>query len=475
MDGIRPPGLEHRAARIPPLRGYGELLRPLSGLLPALLALSLSAGLLLRLLAVQPQPADMMNLLGCVCWLLGFALASPLQHMLLRLERHRLDPVRRLATRAKLLLATFLAACALTLAMLPVHFCFDQTQELFLVQTLNPHPLSFRSAYFLLLLHVLAGPACLLLSTGLLRLLRQRLPAHPAALLWLATGSALVLAPAALHSLWDFPMSLGQLSSWVLEFMFANKQLTSPYIQELINPVLLRIGLIWLLALTCVWLSLLAPARAWQRIRPLWLACCGGLLAAGLRTLALTLRWTHDVLPLTPDGWWTILLTGTYTAWLLWLLCCLTGDSQRLGHSLRRDGVWLLLLPGGLLALTIPCLQTDEASRLTMLGGLLLLLPVLLLGFLLPLQIMRLPAGAQRLLALLPLFWLLLLPMPEQSMAVSMLAYMKEGFILPRPEAEQLRIWLCLLALVLVAWPGLLHGLLSRPRLRPRRATALPR
>lgn len=472
MDGLRPPGLNHKSVSVSPLRGFGELQRPLATLLPVLFCLALAAGLALRILADQPEPIDLMHMLGILNWLLGYTLATPLQRILLRLDRHRQLPAGHLAPRLQLLLYTVLCSIALNMVLLPVHFGFDQAQTLFTIETLNVPSLPFRSGYFLLLLHMLAGPACLMLSTGLLRVLRLRLPAQLAVLLWLASGSLLVLIPAALHTVSSMPLSLGQLSNWVLEFMFANKQLTSPYLLELLRPVFLRIGLIWLAALLLLWLSLLPAGRPWQRIRPLWLACCGALLVAGLRTLALTLRWTHDVLPLTPDGWWTILLTGTHAAWLIWLICCLTEQPQRLAHSFRRDIVWLLLLPAGLLALTMPSLQADEASRLTMLAGLLLLLPALLLGFLLPFQLMLLQGAIPRLLALLVLLMLLWLPLPVQSSVVTMLGYMKAGFSLPLPATEQLRIWLCLLAIVIVAWPGLLSTLLELLQRKPSGAAA---
>jgi hypothetical protein len=467
MNTLRPPGLAHKAASVPPLRGFGELQRPLATLLPLLFCMALAAGLALRVLGAQPEPQDLMNMLGSLCWLLGYALAAPLQRMLLRLDQHRQRQTGYLAARLQLLSYTVLCSIALNMALLPVHFGYDQSQALFTIETLNVKPFPFRSAYFLLILQFLAGPACLLLSTGLLRVLRLRLPAYPATLLWLAAGSLLVLIPAALQTISAWPFSLGQLSSWNLEFMFANKELASPYLQELLRPILLRIGLVWLTALLLLWISLYPAGRPWQRIRPLWLACCGALLVAGLRTLALTLRWTQDVLPLTPDGWWTILLTGTHTAWLIWLICCLTEQPGRIAHSFRRDAAWLLLLPAGLLGLTVPSLQADEAGRLTMFAGLLLLLPILLLGFLLPLQFMRLPSGILRLTALLALLVLLLLPLPMQSSVVIMLGYMKDGFSLPLPAAEQLRVWFCLLAIVVMAWPGLLSALLALLRRKP--------
>ncbi|MEZ5337277.1 MAG: hypothetical protein R3F46_03350 [bacterium] len=464
MDGLRPPGLDHVVTRVPPLRGYAALLNPLAAVLPVLFGLALLAGLGQRALATQPAPGGMMDLLGMLCWLLGLCLAEPLQRMLLRLDLHRRNPVRRLATRARLLGVALLACLALSCALLPVHFAYDQFSELFVIQTLNRPPLAFRGLHHLLLMHLLAAPAYIMASAGLLRLLRSLLPARLAMLVWLSLGSLACMLPAALDNPGQLPLSLGQLSSWLLEFMYTNRELASPYIEELQRPLLVRLAAVWLLAIALGWLSLLAPARAWQRVRPLWLAMAAGITVSGLRMLALNLRWTREVLPLSPADWWLVLLSGCCTAWLVWLLLALSTDQRRLRHSFRRDAAWLVLLPVLLLAMTIPALQADDAGRLRILAGWLLLLPALLLGFVLPLQAGSAQRGSLRTLLLGILATLLLLPLPQQSLLLAMLDALRPGFGLPLPAAEQLRVWACLLLLLLLCWPGLLATILGQLR-----------
>ena len=119
MEGLRPPGLDHQVTNVPPLRGFGELARPLAAVLPLLALLALASGLSLRSLSTEPDPAGLMSVLGMLCWLLGLLPAGPVQHVLQRLDRHRRNPVRQLATRGWLLLALTVAAGAVSLAMLP--------------------------------------------------------------------------------------------------------------------------------------------------------------------------------------------------------------------------------------------------------------------------------------------------------------------------------------------------------------------
>ncbi|MCB1217752.1 hypothetical protein KDL44_10180 [bacterium] len=464
MDGLRPPGLDHVVTRVPPLRGYAALLRPLAALLPVLFGLALLGGLGQRLLASRSEPAGMMDLLGMLCWLLGLSLAEPLQHMLLRLDLHRRSPVRRLATRARLLAAALLASLALSCALLPVHFAYDQLQELFVIQTLNRPPLSFLGMHYLLFVHMLAAPAFILASSALLRLLRMLLPARLAMLGWLSAGTFACMVPAALDSTGQWPLSLGQFSSWLLEFMYTNRELASPYFEELQRPLLLRLAAVWCVAIALCWLSLLAAARPWRRVRPLWLAAAAGIVVGGLRMLALNLRWTQAVLPLSAADWWLVLLLGCCSAWLVWLLLVLTGDPERLRHSFRRDSAWLMLLPAALLAMTIPALQAGDAGRLRILSGLLLLLPVLLLGFVLPLQAGSARRDSARIILTGILATLMLLPLPQYGPLLAMLEALRPGFSLPWPDGEQLRVWACLLLLLLLSWPGLLATILGQLR-----------
>ena len=464
MEGLRPPGLDHQVTNVPPLRGFGELARPLAAVLPPPALLALASGLSLRSLSTEPDPAGLMSVLGMLCWLLGLLPAGPVQHVLQRLDRHRRNPVRQLATRGWLLLALTVAAGAVSLAMLPVHFAYDQSQDLFSIQTLNVDPVTFRSGYFMLLLHIAAAPAYLLVSTGLLRLLRLLLPASGAHVLWLLAGSLLCVVPAALDQPGAWPFSLGQYSSWMLEFMYANKQLASPYIQELVRPVVLRLAMVWGIGLGLCWLSFLPIGRALPVVRPLWLAACTGIIAGGARIVALSLRWTDEVLPLSPADWTSVLLYGTLATWIAWLACLLSMPRSRVLHSLRRDSAWLLLLPAALLAMTASCLQAGDASQLRMASAAILLLPLLLLGLVLPLQASRLGHPAWRLLCLLLCTGMLLLPAPRMSPIAQLLLSMQPGFQLDRPGTEQLRVWACLVLLLLISWPGLLQSVMGRYR-----------